>query len=33
MQTDLATMKQYIMTSKIKTAKRMGFGFRADDVK
>lgn len=33
MQTDMATLKQYIMTSKIKTAKRMGFGFRADDVK
>ncbi len=33
MQTDLATMKGYIMTSRIKTAKRMGFGFRADDVK
>lgn len=33
MQVDMATLKQYIMTSKIKTAKRMGFGFRADDVK
>ena len=33
MQTDMATLKQYILTSKTKTAKRMGFGFRADDVK
>ncbi len=33
MQTDMATLKRYILTSKTKTAKRMGFGFRADDVR
>ncbi len=32
-QSDMATLKQYILQSKTKTAKRLGFGFRADDVR
>ncbi|MCI5983179.1 MAG: hypothetical protein ACI35U_05820 [Marinilabiliaceae bacterium] len=31
--TDLAHLKQAILTSKTKTAKRMGFSFNSDDVK
>lgn len=32
-QADMATLKGYILASKTKTAKRLGFGFNADDVR
>lgn len=32
-QVDMANLKQYILASKTKTAKRLGFGFNADDVR
>lgn len=32
-QTDMNTLKGYILASKTKTAKRLGFGFNADDVR
>lgn len=32
-QADMANLKQYILQSKTKTAKRLGFGFKADDVR
>lgn len=33
LQADMATLKGYILASKTKTAKRLGFGFNADDVR
>ena len=33
LQADMATLKGYILASKTKTAKRLGFGFKADDVR
>lgn len=33
LQADMATLKSYILASKTKTAKRLGFGFNADDVR